>query len=434
MCDAAHEQTEARAANQVAHAHQHRDGKADDDEAVVRQREVGEHLHAAAHPRGVFHAHVLRAEQAAHQLHQHQADAPGGEQCLQRAAVQKAQHATLQHSAHQGRCEKGQRHRSHQVPVESAWKELLEHALHHVGGVGADHHQLAVGHVDHAHEAVGDGQAQRHQQQDGAQADARKRSAQALAPGQLVVQGAQRGLQGSLDLGVFLHRHALVQQQARVGRGAGRQGLRGSDALRGIVAAQQGGGTRQLQLGLDLVAGFLRQGFIEQRQAACVRLFGQCLGGSHALGFVLAKQRQARQGRVDLAAHAVVVDDVFGIGRQRHLGAGDGVDALVVPHDQGLATGHLHRIIGQRLQIGGGALAGVDHGLLHGGHAVVGVASGHGQGLLGGEGVRLYRRAQQKAGDQTGKKRGIHDGGSLKSQWAAAQARCEGESRRARAA
>jgi hypothetical protein len=48
--------------------------------------------------------------------------------------------------------------------------------------------------------------------------------------------------------------------------------------------------------------------------------------------------------------------------------------------------------------------------------------------------VRLYGRAQQKTGDQTGKKRGIHDGGSLKSQWAAAQARCEGESRRARAA
>ena len=43
----------------------------------------------------------------------------------------------------------------------------------HYGGVGADHHQLAVGHVDHAHDAVGDGEAQRHQQQNrpDAQAD-----------------------------------------------------------------------------------------------------------------------------------------------------------------------------------------------------------------------------------------------------------------------
>ena len=43
----------------------------------------------------------------------------------------------------------------------------------HYGGVGADHHQLAVGHVDHAHDAVGDGEAQRHKQQNrpDAQAD-----------------------------------------------------------------------------------------------------------------------------------------------------------------------------------------------------------------------------------------------------------------------
>jgi hypothetical protein len=31
---------------------------------------------------------------------------------------------------------------------------LPEQVLHDAGGVGADHHQLAVRHVDHAHQAV----------------------------------------------------------------------------------------------------------------------------------------------------------------------------------------------------------------------------------------------------------------------------------------
>jgi len=156
---------------QVAHAQQHGNCKADDDQAVVWQREVGEHLHPTAHPRGVFHTHVLGAKNRSHQLHQHQADAPGGEQCLQRAAIQKAQHAALQHRAHCGRGAKRQRQRGDQVPVERARKILLEDALHHISGVGADHHQLAMGHVDHAHQAIGDGQAQCNEQQNGAQAD-----------------------------------------------------------------------------------------------------------------------------------------------------------------------------------------------------------------------------------------------------------------------
>ena len=51
---------------------------------------------------------------------------------------------------------------------------LAEHHLHHVGGVGANHHEFAMGHVDHAHETKGDGQSQRGQQQYTAQADTEK--------------------------------------------------------------------------------------------------------------------------------------------------------------------------------------------------------------------------------------------------------------------
>ena len=44
-------------------------------------------------------------------------------------------------------------------------------ARHH-RGVGTDHHHLAMGHVDDAHGAVGDGETQRHQQQNGAETQA----------------------------------------------------------------------------------------------------------------------------------------------------------------------------------------------------------------------------------------------------------------------
>ena len=44
--------------------------------------------------------------------------------------------------------------------------------LHHVGGVGAEHHQLAVRHVDDAHHAEGDGEADGREHQHRAQAQA----------------------------------------------------------------------------------------------------------------------------------------------------------------------------------------------------------------------------------------------------------------------
>ena len=86
----------------------------------------------------------------------------------------------------------------------AAGQICLKHALHHIGGVGADHHQLAMRHVDDAHQAVGDGQPQRHQQQDRAQADAAEHRAQFVAPGQGRFDLAQRRLQGDLDVGIVL--------------------------------------------------------------------------------------------------------------------------------------------------------------------------------------------------------------------------------------
>ena len=68
----------------------------------------------------------------------------------------------------------GGRHRRREVPVERAGKLRAEEVLHDVGRVGADHDQLAVRHVDDAHEAVGDREPERREQQDRAQAHARE--------------------------------------------------------------------------------------------------------------------------------------------------------------------------------------------------------------------------------------------------------------------
>ncbi|MCY1165431.1 hypothetical protein D9M73_53370 [compost metagenome] len=113
---------------------------------------------------------------------QHQADAPGGQQRFQRPAVQKAYHAALQHGAHECRRHKGHRHGSQQIPVKGSRQVFLEQALHHVGSVGANHHQFPVRHVDDAHQPVGDRQAQCHQQQNAAQADSAENRAQLVAP------------------------------------------------------------------------------------------------------------------------------------------------------------------------------------------------------------------------------------------------------------
>ena len=68
--------------------------------------------------------------------------------------------------------QKGQRDRHRQRPVEAGREARATELLDDVGRVGAEHHHLAVRHVDDAHHAEGDGEADRGQQQHRAQADA----------------------------------------------------------------------------------------------------------------------------------------------------------------------------------------------------------------------------------------------------------------------
>ena len=104
---------------------------------------------------------------APHKLLKNQTDAPGGEQGLQRVAVKPANHRAFQQDAdHTADDEsQGKRHQ-HIGVVNRLQRRQLEDQLHHIGGVGTEHDQLAMGEVDHTHEAENNGQSQRGHQQD----------------------------------------------------------------------------------------------------------------------------------------------------------------------------------------------------------------------------------------------------------------------------
>ena len=67
-----------------------------------------------------------------------------------------------------------------------------EQVLHDIGRIGADHDELAVRHVDDAHQPVGDREAERGEQQDRAERDAgEERCRSALAPREAAFDRAQ---------------------------------------------------------------------------------------------------------------------------------------------------------------------------------------------------------------------------------------------------
>ena len=60
--------------------------------------------------------------------------------------------------------DEGQRHRDQQRIVEQPGRAGADGFLHHEGDIGADHHHLAMRHVDDAHHPEGDGEADRREQ------------------------------------------------------------------------------------------------------------------------------------------------------------------------------------------------------------------------------------------------------------------------------
>ena len=57
---------------------------------------------------------------------------------------------------------------------------MVEQELHLISRVGADHHQLAVGHVDDTHQPEGDGQPERHEDEHRTERQSAKNVAEAI--------------------------------------------------------------------------------------------------------------------------------------------------------------------------------------------------------------------------------------------------------------
>ena len=248
-------------------------------------------------------------------------------------------------------------------------------------------------HVDDAHQPVGDGQAQRHQQQDAAQADAAEDRAQAVAPGQRGLDLAQAELQRRFHIRFGLDLEPRQQHGLGIGLLAAAQQPGGLEPLALVGAVHQRGGAHQAEFELDLRVGLAGVGFLDQRQLGLVGVALQLPYGGAACLLIRGKELERGQRRIELTAHAVVVHHVFGVVGHGGLGAADRIQALAVAHDQDLAGGHLDRVVGQRLQECGGSFVGCCQRLGQRLDAGIGFTNGDGPGFIGGQ--RLCVAAQQ---------------------------------------
>ena len=152
---------------------EHDEREDDDPEPVPGDARARRARSAPRIQRGLPTSLVGRAEDRAHRLLQDQDDAPGGEQRLERPAVEEADDAALDERCRPApatRNATGSAMTSEQSNRPGSGR--ADQLLHDVGGVGAEHHHLAMRHVDDAHHAEGDGEADRGEQQHRAERDA----------------------------------------------------------------------------------------------------------------------------------------------------------------------------------------------------------------------------------------------------------------------
>ncbi|VVM90085.1 hypothetical protein PS624_02766 [Pseudomonas fluorescens] len=286
-------------------------------------------MNAAGQPCRVGHFNVLRAEQQAHQLNQHQADAPGGEQGFQGAAVEVANHRALQRHADRRCDEERHRQRDQRVELNRLWCVALEHQLHHVRRVGTEHQHLAVGHVDHAEQAERDRQTECRQQQNRTEGHAAEGLTEDLADQQFAFDLSKAGFGCGAYVGVGFNAGFEQTFEARACQritGFAEQAYC-SEAHGRIGIDQLQIGQRQAQGGMDVFIFFASQLLVEEFQLRGFRAFLQLLRGAQTDFGVGGEQLVAGQSGVDQTPQAIVQAQGFGL-------AVDGQFALLQSVDQ----------------------------------------------------------------------------------------------------
>ena len=148
--------------------------KAHHEDAVDRHFDGVGDLLGAEHPLRQLDADFARAENRAIGLLQDEAEAPGRQQRIQRALVEMADQPPFDQHAERAGGDECEHHREKEVSGKQRRQIVLEGAGGEPGDVGAEDHELAMGHVDDAHLAEDDGKPERHQHVDGKQDQARK--------------------------------------------------------------------------------------------------------------------------------------------------------------------------------------------------------------------------------------------------------------------
>ena len=232
-------------------------------------------------------------------------------------------------------------------------------------------------HVDNPHQAISNGQSQRHQQQNTAQADPAENRAQFVAPCERSLDPGQRRLQCDFHIGIGLGAQALNQH----GFGAwvvagGKQSSRFEPFVL-VAAAQQNGRTHQLQLAFEPWHRFSREGLFNQWQAGFIAVSSQGLEGIPPHLLIFGKQLERRQRVIEFAAHDIGIDHVFRISRQGQLRTRDRIKGLVTLDYQHPVAAGLDGIVRQRLDERRCFFVGMGCGLVQGLHTGLDVANCH---------------------------------------------------------
>ena len=249
-----------------------------------------------------------------------------------------------------------------------------EQALHTVGGVGADHQQFAVRHVDDAHHAVGDGQTERGEQQDAAERQAGKDAAEVFGHRQPAVDGFDGGNRLVAHLVVGLCGLDGERQQRCLDRrrGAASQRLDCVQTYRRVATTQGGLGVGEGQQPLDLGVGFLVQRLLEQGGHIRADLALYFAGRGQANFAVGVEQFECCQGTAQLSPDSVIDQDAFEVGRHLDGLAGDRIKGLVAGDDHCLVTGQKQAVFRHRSQDAHGIRVGILGDLANRRHLVAG--------------------------------------------------------------
>ncbi len=373
------------------------------------------------------------------------AHAPGQQQRLERPPVQETDDAALEEEARRSRHEEGDRQGDEEVVVEGGGHVELEPSLDHEGGVGPQRHQLAVGHVDHAHQPEDDRQPEGHQQENGGEREPLEAGLDGLGqepPALDALDGALRRL---------LQRRRALRIRSQITEPIqGVDALECSESLRGRHALDLGP-RAQPDEGHRLLEGVADPAVVLPGEGV-----GQDLERAGIAPIAHLGRRRRAHGRVRIAEVVLPREGVDERAQQepqaapgRHLlqrrqldeqrlalGAGEGLTAIggeerdeglvafrdLVPDDDGLlaAAGrlaHVHAALAQRLQqrqdLAVPGLAEGDRRRLLDGR----VARGHAGDVLGdlrrGCGARRRRGGQPRQQRERHEERREHDASQI---------------------